>query len=374
MAEQPTALTVTQLVAQLRRAVESSLGQVWIKGEVTSFKAYGSGHWYFTLRDPESAIRCVMWKTYTSKVGSLPTDGTEVYALGTPTVWEERGELRLQIQVLLPTSGIGLQQLARERVRAALEKDGLLDPARKRPLPEFPRAIAVVTSADGAALRDIITVTRRRWPSVRLLVVPAKVQGEEAPASLVRALGIVNRLPGADLCIIGRGGGAREDLLAFDDEGVCRAVAALRVPSVSAVGHETDVSLTDLVADVRAATPSAAVERAVPDRDDCRRHLGSLAARLAHGLERRTGLVSARLARSGDRIQVAMARRIEAPGARLDRLAGQLEALSPLRVLARGYSVARTADGRVARRRIDLPAGTAFNLRVSDGDVAARAE
>jgi exodeoxyribonuclease VII large subunit len=372
--DRPTAFSITELVTRLKGAVEGALGQVWVKGEVSSLKAYGSGHWYFTLRDPESAIRCVMWKTYAGKVGPQPAEGTEVYALGNPTVWEERGELRLQVQVLLPTSGIGLQQLARERVRVALEKDGLLDPARKRALPEFPRVIAVVTSKDGAAIRDVITVTRSRWPSIRLLVVPAKVQGEEAPADLVRALGIVNRLPGVDLCIVGRGGGAREDLLAFDDERVCRAVAALAVPSISAVGHETDVSLVDLVADVRAATPSAAAERAVPDRADVMRHAGSLAARLAHGLRRRTGLVAARLARSGDRIQAAMGRRLSEPRATLDRVAGQLDALSPLRVLARGYSVARLGDGRVARRRADLPPGTGFSLRMSDGEVPARAE
>lgn len=372
--DRPTALSVTELVHHLKSAVEGATGQVWVKGEVSSLKAYGSGHWYFTLRDPVSAIRCVMWKTYTEKVGRQPPDGTEVYALGTPTVWEERGELRLQILVLLPTSGIGLQQLAREKTRAALEKDGLLDPLRKRQLPPFPRTIAVVTSKDGAAIRDIITVTLNRWPSVRLLIVPAKVQGEEAPSDLVRALAIVNRLPEADLCIVGRGGGAREDLLAFDDERVCRAVAALRVPTISAVGHETDVSLTDLVADVRAATPSAAAERAVPDRADLIRNAGSLATRLAHGLRRRTGLVAARLARSGDRIQVAMGRRLAEPHAVLDRVAGQLEALSPLRVLARGYSVARLGDGRVARRRAELPPGTAFTLRVSDGDVPSRSE
>ena len=372
--DRPSAFSVTELVRELKSAVEGATGQVWVKGEVSSLKAYGSGHWYFTLRDPESAIRCVMWKTYTAKVGSQPPDGTEVYALGSPTVWEERGELRLTVFVLLPTSGIGLQQLARERTRAALEKDGLLDPARKRPLPEFPRTIAVVTSTDGAAIRDVITVTRNRWPSIRLLIVPAKVQGEEAPRDLVRALRLVSRLAGVDLCIIGRGGGAREDLLAFDDERVCRAVAALEVPTISAVGHETDLSLTDLVADVRAATPSAAAERAVPDRDDVLRHAGSLASRLAHGLRRRTALVSARLARSGDRIQVAMGRQLAEPRVVLDRIAGQLEALSPLRVLARGYSVARLTDGRVARRRADLPPGTAFRLRVSDGEVPSRTE
>jgi len=370
----PTALSVTQLVSALRSAVESATGTLWIKGELASFKAYGSGHWYFTLRDPDSAIKCVMWKSNTLKVGAKPTDGTEVYALVTPTVWAEKGELRVAVQVMLPTTGIGVQQLNREKIRAALEKDGLLDPARKRPLPPFPRGIAVITSSDGAALRDIIIVTRKRWSSVRLLVVGATVQGDGAARDLCRALRLVNRLDRIDLCIIGRGGGSKEDLQAFDDEKVCRAVAALGVPTISAVGHETDASLTDLVADFRAATPSAAAELAVPDRVDCIRHVASLSSRLAHGLRRRTGLVAERLARSGDRIQVAMTRRIQEPRIRLDRFAGQLEALSPLKVLGRGYSVARLADGRVARRRADLPPGTSFALRVSDGDVPSRSD
>jgi exodeoxyribonuclease VII large subunit len=372
--DRPTALSVSQLVSELRRAVESATGTVWIKGEVAGFKAYGNGHWYFSLRDPESSIKCVMWKSNTAKVGAAPSDGTEVYALVTPTVWAEKGELKAAVQVMLPTAGVGIQQLNREKIRAALEKDGLLDPARKRPLPAFPRAIAVVTSADGAAVRDIIIVTRKRWGSVRLLVVGATVQGDGAARDLCRALRLVNRLTGIDLCIVGRGGGSKEDLSAFDDEKVCRAVAALAMPVISAVGHETDASLTDLVADFRAATPSAAAELAVPDRVDCVRHVASLASRLAHGLRRRTGLITERLARSGDRIEVAMTRRIQGPRVLLDRYAGQLEALSPLKVLGRGYSVARLADGRVARRRADLPPGTDFTLKVSDGEVSSRSQ
>jgi exodeoxyribonuclease VII large subunit len=359
-------------VSALRRAVEGGTGTVWIKGEIASFKAYGSGQWYFSLRDAESSVRCVMWKSNTMKVGSKPADGTEVYALVTPTVWADKGELKAVVQVMLPTAGIGMQQLNREKIRAALEKDGLLDPTRKRALPPYPTSIAIVTSADGAALRDIITVARARWNSVRLLVVGATVQGDGAARDLCRALALVNRLP-VDICIVGRGGGSKDDLHAFDDEKVCRAVAALRMPVISAVGHETDASLTDLVADLRAATPSAAAERAVPDRADCLRHVASLSSRLAHGLRRRTALVAQRLARSGDRIQVAMTRRIQQPAALLDRYAGQLEALSPLKVLGRGYSVARLADGRVARRRAELPSGTEFTLRVSDGEVPSRA-
>ena len=223
-------------------------------------------------------------------------------------------------------------------------------------------------------MHDMINVARRRWPSVRILVVAARVQGDTAPRALVRAMETVNRLERVDVCVIGRGGGAREDLLAFDDERVCRAVAALRVPSVSAVGHETDVTLTDLVADVRAATPSAAIEIALPDREDWLRHLSTLGTRLARGLGRRTALVAARLDRTADRVQVATAARLAEPRRALDRLAAQLEALSPLRVLGRGYSVARLPDGTVVRRRAQVPPGSRFTLRVSDGELPARRE
>jgi exodeoxyribonuclease VII large subunit len=370
----PTALTVSGLVAALRGAIESRFGQVWVRGEVSSLKVYGSGHWYFTLRDTDSCVRCVMWKTYTVKAKAQPSEGTEVYVLGRPQIWEERGELRMSVVVMLPTAGTGLQQIAREKVRAALEKEGLLDPARKRALPEFPSVLAIITSEEGAALHDMINVARRRWPSVRLLVVSTRVQGDGAPAALVRAMNTVNRLEAVDLCVLGRGGGAREDLGAFDDERVCRAVAALRVPSVSAVGHETDITLTDLVADVRAPTPSAAIEMALPDRDDYLRHVGVLGTRLARGLSRRTGLVEARLDRTGDRVQVAMTQRLNAPRSRVERIAAQLEALSPLRVLGRGYSVARDAGGSVVRRSNQLPAGARFTLRVSDGEIGARSE
>ncbi len=368
------AWTVARVAAAARSLVEEGIGQVWIKGEVSGLKSYQSGHWYFTLKDQDAQIRCVMWRSYASKVGAQPAEGTEVYVLASPTVWEEKGEFRLNCVVMLPTAGIGLAQQLFERTKAALEKDGLLDPARKRRLPEFPRALALVTSPDGAALRDMITVARRRWPAVRLLLVGAKVQGAESEADLVRALGIVNRMEGVDLCIIGRGGGSREDLIVFNSEAVCRALAALRVPSISAVGHETDISLTDLVADMRAATPSAAMELALPDRAELARRVDVLARRLGNGLTRRTRLLGERLARTGDRMTIAMQRRIEQPRARLDRLNAQLLALNPEAILQRGYAIARSAEGRAVRRVADLPAGAPFTLQVSDGVVAAHAD
>ncbi|HJS48305.1 MAG TPA: exodeoxyribonuclease VII large subunit, partial [Gemmatimonadales bacterium] len=259
------ALTVAEVTRAARGAIEAHLPPAWVKGEVQELKRYQSGHWYFTLRDPAAQVRCVMWKRDALRAGTPPEAGTEVFVHARPTVWEERGEFRLTVTDLLATEGVGLAALEVERVRRRLEADGLLDPARKRPLPGLARRIAVVTSLDGAALRDIIIVTRRRWPATELLVVGSRVQGAEAPPELARALALVNRLEGVDACIVGRGGGAKEDLSAFNDEAVCRALAAVRVPTVSAVGHETDVSLTDLVADVRAATPSAAAELLVPD-------------------------------------------------------------------------------------------------------------
>jgi len=362
---------VAEITALLRSAVESAVGQVWIRGEVVGLKRYQSGHWYFTLRDPDAQVRCVMWRTYTQRAGSPPTDGTEVYILARPSLWEERGELRLSAVVLLPTAAVGTAERERERTRVALEQDGLLALDRKRPLPAFPRAVAVVTSTDGAVLHDILTVRRRRWPQASILLVPARVQGNEAVEDLVRALRMVDRLP-VDLCLLARGGGSREDLAAFDDERVCRAVAAVGVPVISAVGHETDVSLADLVADRRAPTPSAAAEMAFPDRNHVASGLDHLADRLAQGLRRPTRLAQERLLRSGDRLAAGWSRRIERWHRAVERHAAQLDALSPLRVLERGYSVAQGADGRVLRRVADLAPAMPFTLRLADGAVAAR--
>jgi exodeoxyribonuclease VII large subunit len=367
------AWTVTQVTRRARAIVEQGMGPVWVRGEITSFKAYQSGHWYFTLRDERSQLRCVMWARENRRLRTPPVDGLQVFVLGAPTLWEERGEFRLTVAELLGTDADGAWRLAFERARAALERDGLLDPARRRPLPPFPRRIAVVTSRDGAALRDIVAVAGRRWPAAELLVVPARVQGAEAEADLCRALAIVGRIPGLDVAIVGRGGGSREDLWTFNRERVARAVAAVPVPVVSAVGHETDVTLCDLVADARAATPSAAAEAVTPDREELAHRLDGLAQRLGRGLRRRGERMEERVARTADRIAAAMGRRLERGAARLAAAGGRLDALSPLRVLARGYAVARGADGHVLRRVEQFPPGRAFRLRVTDGEIAARA-
>jgi len=366
--------SVSQLSASVKRLIEKHGIQLWVRGEVVQCKAYSSGHWYFTLRDAGSQVRCCMFRTNTMRAGKPPADGTEVYVLGKPALYEEKSEFQLVVSRMLPTAALGRQQQELERVRALLHQDGLFDPARKRALPTYPSLIALVTSRDGAAVHDIVTVTRKRWPGVRLLVLGARVQGEGAVEELVRALRLVNRLRRVDLCILGRGGGAREDLAAFNTEAVCRALGDVRVPTISAVGHEVDISLTDLVADVRAATPSAAAELAVPDRRDVLRLVDDLSGRLAAGLTARTRLASARLARTADRLQAAVQVGLQRRRSQTERLAVQLDALSPLRVLGRGYAVARAMDGRVLKQKADFVADLPFQLRVADGDVRARVE
>ncbi len=366
------AWSVADVTRRARQLIESGFDRLWVRGEVTSFKTYRSGHWYFTLRDAQAQVRCVMWRSDNQRLPTSPEDGMEVFIHARPTLWEERGEFRLTVKQLIPTAEGGLWQLQLERAKAALERDGLLDPARKRPLPLYPQRIAVVTSTDGAALRDIVSVLERRWPSVELWVVPTRVQGEGAEGELCAALALVNALPDVDLAIVGRGGGSREDLWAFNSEQVARAVAAVQVPTISAVGHETDVALTDLVADVRAPTPSAAAEAAVPDRAAAGANVSSLARRLARGLGGQAELGKERLERTADRLGAAVQRQLQVRRHRLEQLAATLDALSPLKVLERGYAVARDEAGHVLKRAADFSPGLAFRLGLADGEVRAR--
>lgn len=367
------AWSVSELTRRARSIVEAGLPAVWVKGEISGFKAYGSGHWYFTLRDKVAQLRCVMWSRDNQRLPAL-TDGLQVFAFGLPTVWEERGEFRLTVRHLLSTEAGGLWQVAFEKAKAALQRDGLLDPARKRALPPYPRRIAVVTSADGAAFGDIIAVLERRWPGAELLLVPTRVQGEGADRELCAALALLSRIPKLDVAIVGRGGGAKEDLWTFNSERVARAVAAVPVPVISAVGHETDITLCDLVADLRAPTPTAAAAAATPDRSELLTTLDRLAGALSRALAAPTRHGGERLERAGDRLSGAMVRTMDRFAARLSAEAARLDALSPLRVLERGYAVARSADGQVLRRVAQFVPGRPFRLRVTDGEVAARVE
>jgi exodeoxyribonuclease VII large subunit len=368
------AWTVGEVTRRARAVMEAGLPPLWVRGEVSGLKQWQSGHWYFALRDRTAQLRCVMFARENRRLPAPPAEGTQVFAFGRPTVWEEKGEFRLTVVELLSTEAGGLWQLKLEKAKAALLRDGLLDPARKRPLPAYPQRIAVITSPDGAALRDIVAVVGRRWPLAQLVLVAARVQGEGAEGDLCAAFARLGALRGVDLAIVGRGGGSKEDLWVFNSERVARAVAAASVPVISAVGHETDVTLCDLVADLRAPTPSAAAAAATPDRMEVLDHVAHLGARLARGLSSRVELGEQRLARSWDRLGHAMRRRLERHQHALAAASGRLDALSPLKILGRGYALAKDAQGRVLRRVAQLPPGLAFRLRVSDGEVPARVE
>lgn len=365
------AWTVSEVTRRARTVVDHAFGPIWVRGEIAGFKAARSGHWYFTLRDARAQLPCVMWGKENRRLPGPPADGLQVHVLGKPSMWEEKGEFQLTVTELLTSDRGGLWRLAFEKAKANLQKDGLLDPARKRPLPRYPRRMAMVTSLDGAAVRDVIAVIRRRWP-LQLVVVPARVQGAEAESQLCEAIGLLGRIPKLDLAIIGRGGGSQEDLWTFNSERVARAVAAAPVPTISAVGHETDITLCDLVADLRAPTPSAAAEAATPDRDEVSSDLEHLADRLAQSLRGRAERMHERVARSSDRLGGAIQAVLERAEARVGALAAGLDALSPLAVLSRGYAIARDGDGRVLRRRAEFLPGERFRLRVSDGEVSAR--
>jgi exodeoxyribonuclease VII large subunit len=368
------AFTVSEVTRRARTVVEHGMHPLWVRGELTDFKHARSGHWYFALRDDQAQVRCAMYAKYTRKFTAPPTEGMQVFALAQPTVYPEKGEFQLTVFELLSSDRDGIRRAAFQNAKANLERDGLLDPRRKRPLPSYPRRIAIVTSRDGAVLHDVKVVVARRWPLSQLVLVPAAVQGVEAENELCKALSLLPSIKFLDVAIVGRGGGSQEDLWAFNSERVARAVAAAPVPVIAAVGHETDVTLCDLVADLRAPTPSAAAEAATPDRAEMLDHLGHLGDRLAQCLRSRADRVHDRVTRSDERLVGAMRGLLDRAESRLSTLAGRLDALSPLAVLGRGYAIARGDDGHVLRRREQFTPGLSFRLRLQDGEVRAKAE
>jgi exodeoxyribonuclease VII large subunit len=278
--------TVTEVTAEVRRMMESAFGEVFVEGEISNCRPWTTGHVYFTLKDRSAQLKAVMWKSAARLVKFKLEDGLQVVARGRLTVYEPKGEYQLVCDQIEP-KGLGALQLALEQLKKRLQAEGLLDAARKRPLPTLPRKIGIVTSIDGAALRDIIKVLGRRYPNAHLVIAPTRVQGEGAAADIARALGNIGRVEGVDVVIVGRGGGSIEDLWAFNEEPVARAIAACPVPVISAVGHEVDVTLSDLVADLRAPTPSAAAEVVVAAKNDFVGHIDNLSDRLDSAIETR---------------------------------------------------------------------------------------
>lgn len=365
-----SAIAVHTLTSAAKDLIEGAFPPLWVRGEVSDFKAHRNGHWYFALRDADAQVKCVIWSSAAKRIPAPPDDGMQVLAYGQMTVWPVRGDLQFAVRAL-EAAGDGLWRKALERTRLSLEKDGLLDAARKRALPAYPRRIAVITSPDGAAMHDIITVARARSADVEIVIVAAKVQGEGAPESLVAAIERVGRWRDADVLIIGRGGGAREDLWAFNDERVARALAGCPIPTISAVGHEVDVTICDLVADVRAATPSAAAELAVPSRRELLARVETIGQRLAVAARRREERAVTALSQVQQRLGLASTRLVERRRARVEMLAGRLNALSPLHTLARGYAVARTPQGATLSEWGQFVPGTPFDLWLRDGIVSA---
>lgn len=399
------ALSVHDLTSAAKDVLEGAFPKLWVRGEVSGMKAYPSGHWYFNLKDADSQISAVVWKGSTYKIPARPTDGMQVMAYGQLTVYPARGSMQFTVTAML-ADGEGLWQKQFDETKARLEKEGLLDPARKREIPRFPRTVAVITSSEGAALRDIQSVIARRHPGVNVVLIPALVQGETAPDSIIAALQKLNRwvesgttpegIAAPEVLIIGRGGGSREDLWGFNHEGVARAIAACAIPTICAVGHETDVTIADLVADLRAATPSVAAESAVPVLDDLRAMVAQLAGVMADGLQDRIEIGTqrlksradslsqrarllterrrARMERIAQRVVQSAPRTLERRRAALGKLGAGLEARSPLQVFKRGFVVARGTDGTALKGREAFASGKAFDLLLQDGRIRAVTE
>ncbi len=410
---EPAIITVSGLNKMIRGKLETEFHLVWLKGEISNFKPHPSGHFYFSLKDSTAQISAVMFRGFNSTLRFIPEDGMEVVVRGKVTVYEPRGNYQIMCELMEPV-GAGALQRAFEQLKRKLEAEGLFASARKRPIPMVPKHIALVTSPSGAAIRDMLNVLGRRYKAAQITVVPCSVQGERAPREIVAAMALANRLTDVDVIIVGRGGGSIEDLWAFNEEIVARAIATSRVPVISAVGHEVDFTIADFVADLRAPTPSAAAElvakSAVELVDRVRALERALAvswlSRLNRAIDRvRTAgrlLVDPRrriedailrcdelgermeravleavdraqlmLNMSRERLDTRVCRRVEVARERLVRAGALLDSVSPLRVLDRGYAVA-TVAGRVLTDAKDIKPETDFEVRVAKGVIYAR--
>jgi exodeoxyribonuclease VII large subunit len=366
--------SVSELTARIKHSLRSQFGEVALRGEVLNVSRPRSGHIYFTLKDDAASIRAVIWRSDARQLAFDLTDGLAVRAMGGLTVYEPRGDYQITVRQIEP-EGVGALELAFRQRYARLAAEGLFDAARKRPLPRYPRRIVIVASPTGAAVRDLIQVIGRRWRGAEILVAPSRVQGDGADREVVAALALADRVAGADVIVVARGGGSLEDLWTFNEEGVVRAIAGSRAPVISAVGHEIDITLADLAADRRALTPSEAGEICVPDAREVALHLDRLADRLrlagvAHLEEARD-----RLARLADRAQIALRQTLLERRHRLAQLTASLEALSPLAVLARGFSLTLQPDGQTLVRSADqVEIGQLIRTRLASGQITSRVE
>jgi exodeoxyribonuclease VII large subunit len=389
-------LSITALTRQIKGHLEGRFRDLWVIGEISNFKRYSSGHCYFTLKDAGAQLSCVIWKGNAEQLRFQPSDGQQVLALGRVSVYEPRGQYQFMVDFLEP-AGLGALAAAFEALKRKLEAEGLFATERKRPIPSFPRTIGIVTSPTGAAIRDLLKVILGRWPRIEILLAPVRVQGEGAAKEIADAIELVNRHGRADVLIVGRGGGSLEDLWAFNEEVVARAIAASRIPIISAVGHEIDFTIADFVADLRAATPSHAGELVVPEleavRDELTRAAQALPAallrRVAQEREQLKALASSwalrsplervtqfrqRLDELQERLQPLGQEFLVRRRERLSMYAAQLDGLSPLRVLERGYSVTTLENGQVLRAAGQVKPGDRIETRVAKGRLRSRVE
>ncbi len=384
-------LSVSELNNHIKDLMDGDflLAGLAVKGELSNYKIYPSGHHYFTLKDAESSIRCVMFKGNASKLRFTPENGMGVTVVGRVTVFPRDGAYQIYCSDLLP-EGMGDLHIAFEQLKEKLAKEGLFDTVHKKPLPKYPETIAVITSPAGAAVRDIIRVLSKRWPMSKVVILPVRVQGAEAPPEIASAIRYANKYKVGNLIVTGRGGGSIEDLWAFNDERVARAIFESEIPVISAVGHEPDVTISDYVADLRAATPSNAAELAVPDVSELRETLASQEVRTMQGMRKKLSEIKSRLLDLGSR------RVLQNPTAYIDqkrlvldsshnalisraerlvnikkqtyiRYAASLDALSPLKVLGRGYSIATDNDGNPISSAEDVSVGDKLRVSLSQG-------
>lgn len=391
-------LSVSQISQYIKGQMDRDevLSGVLVRGEISNYKLYPSGHHYFTLKDGQSALRCVMFRGDAVRMRFRPENGMQVIAAGRITVFPRDGQYQLYCVQLTP-EGAGDLQLAFEQLKEKLAREGLFAQEHKKPLPKFPERIALVTSPAGAAVRDMIRILNARWPRSNVLVVPVRVQGEEAAEEIAAAIDYANYYELADLIITGRGGGSMEDLWAFNEEVVARAIYRSDIPVISAVGHEPDVTISDYVADLRAATPSNAAELAVPDRAEFAGSLDHLARRLERGIAHPMTTARQKLERLGRspaltdpsnyvrerrmlldyqsrRLLHGLERALAGEKGRLGKLAASLDALSPLKVLGRGYAIARSEEGIVITSTQQVEVGDTLDLRLREGSLACRVE
>ena len=386
-------LSVSELTLKIKSLIEPEFSDVWVKGEISNFKHHTSGHMYFTLKDKAAELRCVMFRGLNQKIKFKPEDGMDVLIQGKVTVYETRGQYQLIVQAMEP-AGIGTLHLAFEALKKQLQSEGLFDPAKKTPLPKYPKKVGIVTSQSGAALSDMLNIFQRRAPYVELILRPTVVQGEEASRDIVNGIIELDRINTIDIIIIGRGGGSIEDLWPFNEELLARAISQCKTPIISAVGHETDITISDMVSDVRAPTPSAAAEISAPSTSELDQIISNKLNELynfinlqlqqlwqsldrlsdRHAFQRPNAMIERQREvekKLTHRLSVSLKHMISINRTKIKGLVNEINALNPNDVLNRGYSIAFNGDGQIVRQENNIKVGESFVLKTGKGEMEA---